>query len=211
MIARRAWLALVSGAVASQALAVSASAQPASPGPAAAVQTLDNGLILVMKAGKTVPFAQRMAMLTPIIQFVFDLPTLLESSVGPARWGTISAPQKAELLDAFTEFTVSSYVGNFDAFGGEKFTIVPELRHVGRDVVVATRLTGTGGDVTKLDYQLRESNSRWRVVDILLDGAISRVAVTRSDWRNLLAQNDARPLINSLRAKSASLAAGSAN
>jgi phospholipid transport system substrate-binding protein len=79
-------------------------------------------------------------------------------------------------------------------------------------VVVATRLVGTGGDTTKLDYQLRETAGGWRVVDILLDGAISRVAVTRSDFRSLLAQGttagDASALIASLRQKSTSLAAG---
>jgi phospholipid transport system substrate-binding protein len=205
MISRRVMIAVLAQVV-SPALA-----QPAKPGPASAIQALDDELLRVMKAGRTQAFAQRMAMLTPVIQSVFDLPTLLESSVGPARWGNISAAQKTELLEAFTEFTVSSYVGNFDAFNGETFTIAPELRHVGRDVIVATRLVGTGGDVTKIDYQLREANGAWRVVDILLDGAISRVAVTRSDFRALLAQNDAGPLIASLRAKSASLAAGSAN
>jgi phospholipid transport system substrate-binding protein len=206
VIARRALLAFAVVAV-----AVPCVAQTAVPGPAAAIEALNDALLLVMKAGHGVPFATRMAMLTPVIERVFDLPTLLENSVGPAKWAVLPAGQKAELLDAFTAFTVSSYVGNFDAFNGESFTILPELRHVGRDVVVATRLTGTGGDLTKIDYQLREANGGWKVVDILLDGAISRVAVTRSDFRSLLAQNDAAPLIASLRAKSASLAAGATN
>ncbi len=206
MIARRALLAACGAAMALPALA-----QTAVPSPAASIKALDDGLLMVMKAGRSMPFATRMAMLTPIIEKVFDLPTLLESSVGPVKWGNLPAEQKVELLDAFTAFTVSSYVGNFDAFNGETFTIVPELRHVGRDVVVATRLTGAGGDVTKLDYQLRETAGGWKVVDILLDGAISRVAVTRSDFRSLLAQNDAAPLIASLRAKSASLADGATN
>jgi phospholipid transport system substrate-binding protein len=205
VIARRSLFALVLLASAP------AMAQPAPSGPIAAITALDDGLLMVMKAGKAVPFARRMAMLTPVIQYVFDLPVLLQSSVGPAKWAGIPAAEKTALLDAFTQFTVSSYVGNFDSYDGETFTVVPELRHVGRDVVVATRLHAAGGDVTKLDYQMRETNGTWKVVDILLDGAISRVAVTRSDFRALLAQGDASRLIASLRAKSASLAAGSAN
>jgi len=206
MITRRAALAATLALAASPVLA-----QQETGGARAAITTLNTGLGLVMKAGKTLPFAQRMAMLTPVIKFVFDLPTLLESSVGPSHWTSLPAAQKADLLDAFTEFTVSSYVGNFDAFNGERFSIAPELRHVGRDVVVATRIIATGGDITKLDYQLRESGGQWRVVDILLDGTISRVAVTRSDWRKLLSGSDATALIASLRARSAKLAAGDAN
>jgi phospholipid transport system substrate-binding protein len=182
-------------------------------GPIAPIQALDDALIAVMHAGKATPFAQRMAMLTPVVVKVFDLPTLLQSSVGPARWGVIPEPQKAELLDAFTLFTVSSYVGNFDSFNGEKFVIAPETRRVGNDMVVATRLMGNAGELAKLDYQMRESGGTWRVVDILLDGSISRVAVTRSDFRAVLAQGtspgDASPLIAMLRSKSANLASGS--
>ncbi len=206
MITRRTVLTAPLAVAAAPALA-----QQETNGAQVAITTLNTGLSLVMKAGKTLPFAQRMAMLTPVVKYVFDLPTLLESSVGPGHWANLPDPQKAELLDAFTEFTVSSYVGNFDAFNGERFSIAPELRHVGRDVVVATKLTGNGGDITKLDYQLRESGGQWRVVDILLDGTISRVAVTRSDWRKLLSGTDATALIASLRAKSASLAAGTSN
>jgi phospholipid transport system substrate-binding protein len=206
MINRRALLA----GFAAACLALGAAAQtPASP--SAAIAAFDDAIMMVMRAGKTVPFAQRMAMLTPVVEHVFDLPTLLKNSVGPARWNSISEPQKAELLDAFTKFTVSSYVGNFDAYDGEKFIVAPELRHVGHDVVVSTRLVGNAGDLARLDYVMRESAGIWRVVDILLDGSISRVAVTRSDFRSLLGQGDAAPLIASLRAKAAGMAAGTSN
>ncbi len=205
MISRRLILAAPLGL-----LAPAAFGQTAVAGPAAAIQMLDSALIMVMKAGKTLPFATRAAMLTPVVQHVFDLETLLQSSVGLSRWNSIAEAQKTELLDAFTGFTVSSYVGNFDAFNGESFAIAPDLRHVGRDVVVQTKLMGAGGDPTRLDYQMREIGGNWRVVDILLDGSISRVAVTRSDFRALLSRGDVGGLIASLRQKSSNLANGAA-
>jgi len=209
MIRRRALFTLALGL---PLLARQATAQTA---PSAPIQALNDALLQVMKTGKSSPFASRMATLTPVVQKVFNLPTLLKNSVGPARWNTIAEAQKTELLDVFTQFTVASYVGNFDAFNGETLTVAPETRKVGNDVVVATRLTGTAGDVTKIDYQMHEAGGTWKVVDILLDGAISRVAVTRSDFRALLAQGsspaDASPLIASLRSKAASLAAGNAS
>lgn len=205
MITRRVLLA-----TAMAGLATTTRAQDGAAG--GSIQALNDALLKVMHAGTSVPFVQRLVMLTPVIQKVFDLPTLLENSVGPAKWNAIGAAQKADLLDAFTLFTVSSYVGNFDAFNGETFVIAPEQRKVGKDIIIATRLNGTSGDVTRIDYQMRDTAGAWRVVDILLDGSISRVAVTRSDFRALLAQGttagDAAPLIASLRAKSASLAAG---
>ncbi len=203
MITRR---ALISSMIATACImSFPANAEPADP-----VSALNEALIQIMRAGRATPFAARMAILTPISTKVFDLPLILRNSIGPARWAAISEPQKAELMDVFTQFTVASYVANFDSFSGEKFIIAPDTRSVGQDTVVQTRIVGSGGDTTKLDYVMHEAEGGWRVVDILLDGTISRVAVTRSDFRGLLAQSDAGPLIASLRGKVVSLAAGGA-
>ncbi len=175
------------------------------------IAALNDGLLQVMVAGRQAPFAKRMATLTPIVQKSFDLPLLLKNSVGPARWNSIPDAQKAELMDVFTQFTVASYVANFDAANGEKFVIAPEIRMSGKDKVVQTRIIGSGGEITKLDYVMRENAGVWKVVDVLLDGSISRVAVTRSDFRAFLSTSDAAPLITSLRGKVANLAAENAS
>jgi phospholipid transport system substrate-binding protein len=186
-----------------RAQSASAAAQP--------IAALNAGIIEVMQAGRAAPFASRMATLTPVVLKAYDLPLILQNSIGPSRWATISDPEKAELLDVFTQFTVASYVANFDAFGGEKFVIAPETRAVGHDTVVQTKILGTAGETTRLDYVMRETGGAWHVVDVLLDGSISRVAVTRSDFRALLGQGDARPLIASLRGKVAKLSSGAAS
>lgn len=208
MITRR---KLTMAAIASlAAMRIGSSVAQAAETPAQVISSLNDGLQQVMKAGKATPFDTRMAILTPIIQRAFDLPLLLQNSIGPSRWSGIPDAQKAELMGVFTQFTVASYVANFDSSNGETFSIAPDQRKVAQDVVVQTRIQGAGSDTTRLDYVMRETNGGWHVVDILLDGSISRVAVTRSDFRNLLAQGDASKLIESLRAKVASLSTGAA-
>jgi phospholipid transport system substrate-binding protein len=64
------------------------------------------------------------------------------------------------------------------------------------------------GDPVKLDYVVHRDNGEWKIIDVLLNGSISRVAVQRSDFRALLSSGDAGPLIASLRSKVARLAAG---
>ena len=172
---------------------------------------LNAAILDVMHAGHAKPFVERTMVLRPVVEKVFDLPLLLRNSVGNIRWPTIPDDQKASLLDVFTQFTVASYVANFDAFNGEKFIIDHDNRKVENDVVVPSRIVATNGDITKLDYVMRETGGVWHVVDILLDGSISRVAVTRSDFRALLAPGDASKLIDSLRSKVANLVAGTAS
>jgi phospholipid transport system substrate-binding protein len=199
-------------AMAQDAPALPLVAKAAAPeSPETPITALDNALIKVMQAGHAASFAQRAEMLRPVVKQTFDLPLLLRNSVGNLRWPAIPDDQKATLLELFEQFTIASYVANFDAFNGEKFVITPPLRKVEDDIVVPTRLLATNGDTTKLDYVLRLTDGTWRIVDILLDGTISRVAVTRSDFRALLAPGDASKLIESLRGKIANLTNGTAS
>ena len=165
---------------------------------------LNAGLIQAMKAGANATFVARFDRLAPIIDHAFDLHGILRVSVGPA-WAGMSEPERADLLKVFRQFTVASYVANFDDFGGEHFEVLPDLRSVGTEVVVATRLIPVSGAPTRLDYVMRRMESGWRAVDVLLEGTISRVAVQRSDFRSLLAHGSASPLIASLRKKTQDL------
>jgi phospholipid transport system substrate-binding protein len=55
---------------------------------------------------------------------------------------------------------------------------------------------------------MRQANGPWQVVDVLLDGTISRVAVQRSDFRHLLTQGGSAALVVSLQSKAAQLSGG---
>lgn len=200
MTQRRALLAmLLAGAFMAPALAQGV-------GPSEQIVALDSGLLAVMQAGKATPFAQRVAMLLPTIQRTFALDAVLAASVGP-RFADFPPAAKANLLAAFTDFTVASYVANFNGFSGEKFPVDPQTRAVGADQVVHSRIVPRSGDPTTIDYVMRQMPAGWQVVDVLLDGSISRVAVQRSDFRSLLGSGSAAPLIASLRKRAAALAA----
>ncbi len=180
-------------------------ARAADPQAVAPIQALNQGLIAGMKAGKQTPFTQRYAALAPVIERAFDLPTILQSSVG-LRWSSLAPADQQRLLEAFRKFTVASYVANFDQFGGETLTISPDTRSIGQDQVVGTRLV-SGGETTPIDYVMRNGAGGWRAVDVLLNGSISQVAVNRSDWRALLATG-AGPLVDSLQRRTATLSGG---
>ena len=56
---------------------------------------------------------------------------------------------------------------------------------------------------------MRDEDAGWKVVDVLLDGTISRVAVQRSDFASLVTAGSATPLISSLKSKVSLLSNGS--
>ena len=182
-------------------------AAAADPEAAAPIAALNRGLIAGMRAGKATPFAQRFNTLAPLVEAAFDIPGILQASVGP-RWSALPPAQQSQLLDVFRRFTVASYVANFDSFSGEKLELLPESRSVGADQVVASQIVPSSGAPTRIDYVMRRTAAGWRAVDVLLNGSISRVAVQRSDFRSLLGSGDASPLIQSLQRKIADLSGG---
>ena len=182
-------------------LALAADADAAAP-----IAALNRGLLNAMRAGKATPFSQRFATLAPLVEGAFDIPGILQASVGP-RWSALPSAQQSQLLDVFRRFTVASYVANFDNFNGEKLEVLPNSRSVGADQVVATQIVPSGGEPTRIDYVMRRTPQGWRAVDVLLNGSISRVAVQRSDFRSLVGE-DGSGLLASLRKKVSDLSGG---
>jgi phospholipid transport system substrate-binding protein len=174
----------------------------------APIHALDQALLGVMRAGTATPFQRRAEMLTPAVERAFDLPRVLRLSVGP-DWSGLSAPQKASLLAAFRHYTVASYVDNFDSFDGQHFVEEPTTRPLpGGEQVVLTRIVASSGASHQLDYVMRQTEGVWKAVDVLADGSISRVAVQRSDFRQLLDQGGATALMASLQRKTRDLSRG---
>jgi phospholipid transport system substrate-binding protein len=171
------------------------------------VEQLHAGLIAIMKAGKSVSFRQRYDIIAPIVIRTFDLDKILRQAIGP-RWVSLRSDEQAALADAFRRYTIASYVANFDSYSGERFEVTPVVRTVGGDRVVGTRITTVSGKVHALDYLMRQEGGAWKVVDVLAEGSISRVAAQRSEMRSVLADGGGAGLLVSLRQKTSDLSGG---
>jgi phospholipid transport system substrate-binding protein len=201
-LTRRGLLLTASATVAGSAIPARAGAAAIAP-----IQQLNNALLSVMKAGPGTPYKQRFDMLAPMIDRVFDLDAVLRASVG-LEWTSMPPNQQNMLRQAFRQYTVASYINNFNSYNGQQFTIDPQTRAVGAEQVVRSQITSSSGDSHELDYVMRNTSNGWRVVDVLADGSISRVAVQRSDFRHLLSRGGAPALVASLTAKSRDLSDG---
>jgi phospholipid transport system substrate-binding protein len=174
----------------------------------APIQRLDAALLAAMRTGPGTAFSQRYASLKPVIEQTFDLDAVLAASIGLA-WAAVPDDQKARLRAAFVRYTVASYAANFDNYTGQRFSLAPGVRNVGNgEVIVATEIVAADSTSHKLDYVMRNTASGWKAVDVLADGSISRVAVQRSDFRQLLNSGGTPALMAGLQRKVASLSGG---
>jgi phospholipid transport system substrate-binding protein len=176
--------------------------------PVAPVRRLSDALLAVMKQGTATPFSRRYEALAPVVDQVFDLETVLRNSIG-LRWANLPADQRGQLAAVFRRYTLCSYVANFDSFSGQSFRIVPSVRQLdGGQVVVQTSLIPTSGAPTDLSYVMQQTDAGWRIVDVLAEGSISRVATQRSDFRGLLSSGGVSALAANLERKVADLSGG---
>jgi phospholipid transport system substrate-binding protein len=171
------------------------------------IEQLHNGLTQVMKAGKAASFRQRYDKLAPVVAGTFDLQAILRQVIG-VRWTSLPPDQQAALEDAFRRYTIASYVAAFGDNSSERFEILPAVSAVGNDRIVQTRIIGPSGQAHVLSYVLRQTGGGWRIVDVLADGSISRVAAQRSEVRSVLSDGGGAALLVSLRRKTAELSGG---
>lgn len=179
----------------------------ASP-PGAPVEALDNALISIMKsASAKVSFTARYQQLAPVIEQAYNLPLVTQNSVG-FLWSTLPAAQQKELVDLFTQFTISSYVSQFDGYSGQKLAVLPDTKALGEKKIILTQLTSPGGNAVQIDYVMGKDGDDWKINDVLLNGTISQVAVHASDFASLVKSGDASKLIAALQAKIKTLQGG---
>jgi phospholipid transport system substrate-binding protein len=156
------------------------------------VQTLNNSLLKSMHAS-TESMTERYRNLEPVIEQVFALPLVTRLSVGP-QWTSFSPDQQAELIKAFTRYTVANYAHNFRDFDGEKFEIDDNVSNRGADRIVHARIIPAHDTPVTLLYRMQEVDGNWKIIDVVSDG-VSQLALRRTDFASAIAAGGAPTLI----------------
>jgi len=178
----------------------------AESGPVAVIDGLQETLLDVMKRAGALGIEGRYQVLEPRIEETFDLERMIRIAAG-SQWSKASPEDRTRLLDAFTRLTISTYASRFDGYSGESFENLGERPGPRDRVLVDTRIVRSDGPPVALNYVLEQKGDRWQVIDILLDGTASELAMRRSEYRSL-GGGKAAGLADKLNAKADELMAG---
>jgi phospholipid transport system substrate-binding protein len=162
---------------------------------AATVESFDDALVGIMKAGAAAGAKGRAHSLTPAVESSFDLPTMTRFAVGPT-WAGLTEAQHAALISAFTRYTVANWASNFDSYSGQKFEIAA-VQMRGTEKIVQCQLVSPHGAPVSLIYRLHEGPGGWKIIDIYFNG-ISQLTTRRADFAGPLASGGAAGLISHL-------------
>ena len=135
----------------------------------------------------------------------FDFP-LISRLVLARNWKRMTPQQQADFVDAFKQHLAATYRDTLDNYRDETITIDASRLESNGDVTVMTRVHGATGD-TKVDYRLRQTDSTWRGIDVIVEG-VSLVQNFRSQAQEIISSEGTDALIQKLRNKQIDLEAG---
>ena len=145
------------------------------------IEALDTALLGVMKQASALGADGRYRKLKPVVEQVYDLPTMTRFAVGP-KWASQSPEDQAALIQAFERMTVASYAHNFDGYSGERFVVDPAVETRGPDKLVHAHILSNAKPVD-LTYRMRlATDGRWKIIDVYYNGSISELTTRRSDF-----------------------------
>ena len=171
----------------------------AASGPREVAQGFYEVLLSTMRDGRSLGQSGRYARLAPMVSRTFDLAFMARLAVGPS-WGTLAPAQQQRLIDAFGNYVSATYADRFDNYSGEQLEVTGE-RPYGSEVMVQTKIVRSNGETTTLDYLMRQNRGAWQISDVYLDGAISQLAVQRSEFNSILRREGVDGLVMALNRK----------
>jgi len=130
----------------------------------------------------------------------FDFDTIAKLVLA-RNWRRLSAEERQEFVEEFKRHLALTYGGNLDEYRNEAVEIEGSRLERNGDVTVRTRLVGRPEPIL-VDYRLRELEGKWRVIDVIIEG-VSMISNFRSQTREIIHEQGARGLIETLREKNA--------
>jgi len=185
-------------------------ADDAAPPPPATpvVEKLHDAVVESMKNADALGFRGRYDKLEPVLRSTFDFDFMAEKAVG-RHWRHLDAAEQERMRDVFARFTLSTYASRFSGWSGEHFETRSETAAPRDTVFVRTRLVRTDGEKPiEINYRLHRTDEGWRIIDVLLRGTVSELALRRSEYSSVIKRDGFDALIEDLEEKIAELAAG---
>jgi phospholipid transport system substrate-binding protein len=118
------------------------------------------------------------------------------------HWNSASPPEQDEFVRLFTEMLERVYLSSITSYPLASITFQNETIY-GSYAQVQSRMTGRSGRDVSVEYRLFDSEGRWAVYDIAVDG-VSFVSSYRSQFNSILRRSSFAQLLERLESRRAS-------
>jgi len=145
------------------------------------IETYQAALLDAMQRADALGIQGRAEVLDGPVRTTFDFARMARAAAGKA-WRTASEQDRADMVQAFGTYSVAVHADRFDGFSGERFVIDGTAPGSAETVLVHTHIARPEKDAVPISYVVAQGPDGPEVVDVLLKGSISEVALRRSEW-----------------------------
>lgn len=152
--------------------------------------------------GKTIAQGTRQSRFRSFLVSHFDIKNVSKFSLG-RYWRQATPEQQAEYQDLFIELVVRQYAGLFRKYSGEKLKIIGNAKPQGKNgYIVRTQIMNPKGQLTNVDWRLRQYGSKLYIIDVIVEG-VSMAVTQREEITAVIQSNGGSisKLIETLRQK----------
>lgn len=177
--------------------------------PVEVVRKLNAGLEGVLRDSAQLDYKARYDRIAPLIAEAYDLDFMAKQALGK-EWEKLSPEDQRRWVQAFGDLSNATFAGRLNHFSGQKFETLGEEEAAHDTVVVKSRVIDPTAENVDLTYRLRETDGKWKVIDVYLKGSVSEVALRRSEYASVLQHDGFEALMTAVHKKMDALAAGTA-
>lgn len=157
-------------------------------------------LLDVMRHAKQLGYKGRYDRLGPAVASTFHL-DFMTGVIAGSYWRKFTPTERSTLVEAFRRMTAATYARRFNGYSGEQFKILATEPGRRQSVLVKSRIIKSNGETVDLNYNLRNLDGRWGIVDIHLKGSFSEVATRRSEYSSVLRRSGLEKLLRLINKK----------
>ena len=168
--------------------------------PTAVIETFHGALLSVMKDAGRLGVSGRYQRLIEPLSASYDFGVMTRISSG-SFWRRATKSERAGLVAAFRRVSIGTYAVRFDGYSGQAFEVVGENEGPRGTTLVETRILSQGSDPVGVTYVMKSAKGAWRIIDVLLAGGVSELAVRRSEYSSVLKSRGVGGLIAALNKK----------
>lgn len=166
--------------------------------PTAVVEALQGTLLAYMRSAGAAAESPQDTDVAPLHQAVLDSHDFAYISriVLGRTWRTLEEADRERFVERFTALSLATYASRFAQFAGESFAIIDQSDGSFGQRRVSAQLV-TAQQAHSFDYLLRQSEERWRIVNIIVDG-VSDLALKRAEYSTLISEGGFEGLLEEL-------------
>jgi phospholipid transport system substrate-binding protein len=185
-----------------------------SPAPAAATATAPAARAVIEQVlrdvtgilrDKKLPQTERTGNVKAIAEATIDFETMGRLAMG-ANYRDLTEARRAEFTQEFRQHVINTYGHFTEDYTDQDLVIAADVAEARGDWTVQTKIVGMKDgarqELAKVDYRLRQTAGKWKVIDITIEG-VSMMANFRAQFQDIMTSGGIDKVLKLLREKNA--------